>query len=112
MNDDTVKFLAELEQAEALVSEQNECVVPAGERPCPICGEPMEVEDYPCGPIDYVQMDVCDRHGVWLDCGELPKIISCTKLAASDRRIREIKRAKLEGKKAGYMVGAWAFLLD
>lgn len=112
MNDETLSFLAELEQTESLASASNQTLVPSGERPCPICGNPMEVEEYPCNVMTRIHIDVCGEHGVWLDRGELPKIIAGTKCVAREKRVSAVKNAKLEGKKAGYIFGAWAFLFD
>ncbi len=35
-------------------------------RACPHCGEPMDL-----AWIDFLQLDQCAEHGVWLDRGEL-----------------------------------------
>ena len=113
MNDDTLAFLSELEQREQLASSQNESLVPAGRRCCPICGKAMGTETYPCGDsFNGVQIDVCEEHGVWLDRGELPKIIAGTKSVARRARVEAVRKAKREGKTAGYILGAWSFLLD
>ena len=97
MKDDTIAFLKELEQAESCASDANETLVPSGERPCPICGKAMEVEEFHCNGMTYVHLDVCAEHGVWLDRGELPKIIAGKKRIATEKRINAVKRAKLEG---------------
>lgn len=38
-------------------------------RPCPVCGETMDI-----AWIDFLQLDQCEAHGVWLDGGELQKV--------------------------------------
>ncbi len=39
-------------------------------RPCPVCGVELEVLE-----IKDVEIDVCADHGVWLDNGELERLI-------------------------------------
>ena len=40
-------------------------------RPCPHCGERMDL-----AWIDFLQLDQCLEHGVWLDGGELKKALT------------------------------------
>lgn len=81
--------------------------VPAGERPCPICGQKMEVE--PHGPVE---VDICRRHGIWLDNGELTKIL----LQAGNRRgsliRRRMKKARRDGKMSGMLFDVWSLFWD
>jgi Zn-finger nucleic acid-binding protein len=42
-----------------------------GERPCPICGRAMTLQN-DAG----IAIDVCPRHGVWLDRGELKALLA------------------------------------
>jgi len=42
---------------------------PEGERPCPVCGWPMDT-----ARVYGVSIDFCPQHGVWTDKGELPAI--------------------------------------
>src|SRR5262249_49366946 len=43
-------------------------------RPCPHCGELMDL-----AWIDFLQLDQCEEHGVWLDPGELKRALSSAK---------------------------------
>ncbi len=85
----------------------NDDKVPAGQRPCPICGRHMRVEAHRS-----VSLDVCVEHGVWLDNGELNAILS----QASRRRTAavqsQIKEAKRSGKVSGALFGVWSLLFD
>ena len=38
--------------------------------PCPVCGSAMRVDT-----LHGTQVDVCDEHGMWLDDGELEKMM-------------------------------------
>lgn len=40
-------------------------------RACPHCGEPMDL-----AWIDFLQLDQCAEHGVWLDAGELDEALT------------------------------------
>lgn len=44
----------------------------SGPAPCPACREVMEVQS---GASTGVTLDVCARHGVWLDAGELGALL-------------------------------------
>lgn len=89
-------------------TDRNAELVKPGERPCPICGQLMQLELY-----NGVQIDVCPAHGMWLDNGELMSIMSRvpsgTSPAAVRRRIRDARR---EGKISGALLGAWSLFLD
>src|SRR5262245_57622957 len=37
-------------------------------RPCPMCGDRMNIVW-----LEFIQLDRCDDHGVWLDAGELER---------------------------------------
>lgn len=39
---------------------------------CPVCGGPMRKERV-CGNVE---IDFCDMHGVWLDVGEMERILA------------------------------------
>ena len=107
MDDDTLQFLADLEREQSFPS--NDHLIPPGERPCPICAKKMQVEIEQGIPID-----ACPEHGVWLDRGELPSIISKIRRGERVNRIQLIReaKAKREGKKSGIILGVWSLLLD
>lgn len=77
---------------------ENRSIVPEGERPCPICNKPMETE-----AVRQITIDVCSKHGSWLDQGELKgllKVLSEEKKAAIDsayeRGVRDgLRRAQM-----------------
>lgn len=46
--------------------------MPAREVECPICGTPMQKRVV----NDCVELDFCDWHGVWLDAGELERLLA------------------------------------
>jgi Zn-finger nucleic acid-binding protein len=48
----------------------NAALVAEGERPCPICGRAMVVQN-----DGGIALDVCPRHGIWLDRGELKALL-------------------------------------
>ncbi len=85
----------------------NADIVPPGERPCPICGKKMHIE------VQYgIHLDVCSLHGVWLDLGELPAILSNVRTGNRINRQSAIRRARREGKMSGALFGAWSLLFD
>ena len=106
MNDDTLDFLADLEQDfETMTS--NDHLVPSGERKCPICEEQMGVE------VEYgVQVDVCEEHGIWLDRSELRAIAKWIRSGERMSRINAVKKARRDGKLSGTMFGAWSLMFD
>ena len=105
MDADTLQFLSELER-EHTVS-PNDQQVPPGERPCPICGEKMQVE------IEQgIHIDSCSQHGVWLDRGEFPSIILRIRSGERLDKMRLIRDAKREGKLSGAALGVWSLLFD
>ena len=107
MDQDTFDFLAELEQEETEVGTSNDTLVPPGDRPCPICSEKMIVE------IEYgVHIDVCPRHGIWLDRGELRSMASMIRSGERIDRRRAIKQARRDGKLSGTVFGAWSLMFD
>ena len=44
-----------------------------GQRPCPVCGEKMELVEK-----NRTEIEVCEAHGVWLDKGELEAIAAAS----------------------------------
>ena len=106
MDHETLDFLAELErEVEKLPS--NDSIVASGERECPICKKKMRVE-LECG----VRVDVCDDHGLWLDRGELPSIVSRIRSGERVNRYAAIRKAKRDGKISGTLFGVWSLLFD
>ena len=77
------------------------------DKPCPICGKHMAVEDF-----NGVTIDACQNHGVWLDRGELPAIASRVGSRQRIRAVDAIRKARLDGKISGAMLGAWSLMLD
>ncbi|GAG20482.1 unnamed protein product [marine sediment metagenome] len=105
MDDEVLQFLADIENDQSF--SENEQVVPHGERPCPICGEMMQVE------VEHgVNIDACDQHGIWLDRDELPAIISKIRSGARLKRQRLVRQARTDGKKSGVIFGVWSLLFD
>ncbi len=105
--DDTEAFLAELERTELEAIEENNEIVPSGERPCPICGNHMDVEQ-----MSGVNVDVCAKHGVWLDRGELPRILGSSAGLHRRKHADAIRRARQAGKTSGIIFGVWSLLFD
>lgn len=103
---ETREFLRELEK-EDLQEEDNEALVPAGQRPCPICKEIMQVETE-----HGIEVDVCPSHGVWLDRRELRRIASRVLSGEKLSRIAAIDRAKRQGKLSGAVFGLWSLWVD
>ena len=99
-------FLSELENEEMPPS-GNDSIVPPGERLCPICQEKMEIESQ-----HDIIIDVCPQHGMWLDRGELPKMIARVRSGNTIDRIEQVRRARRDGKVSGAMFGMWSLLLD
>ena len=82
-----------------------------GPRPCPECGETMRVERWKT-----IEIDVCPGHGIWLDQGEMEKIVKAIKRDVGSRHrrhVREVRRkARREGKLKGATWGFWSLLGD
>lgn len=63
--------------------------------PCVACKELMNRRNY--AAMSGVVIDVCRKHGIWLDHGELEKILAFVRKGGLDRaRSRELERLKLE----------------
>ena len=66
--------------------------------PCVACKELMNRRNY--ASISGVVLDVCKKHGVWLDSGELEKVLAFVRQGGLGRaREREIERLKSERRK-------------
>jgi Zn-finger nucleic acid-binding protein len=74
---------------------------------CPVCGELMLIED-----VLGVTTDVCRKHGVWLDTGELPSIIDQVRAGTRRAAAQAISDARIRGKVSGIFFGAFSFLFD
>lgn len=72
---------------------------------CPICNAEMSVKSK-----HNVSVDVCEKHGVWLDRGELGKITNDIVLRAEKDKWRVMRKARKEGKIDGIWFG-WLSLL-
>lgn len=64
--------------------------------PCPTCGQPMNRKNF--GTISGVLIDLCKHHGVWLDHGELARVLEFAGrgglVEARRREVRELERKK------------------
>ncbi|MEN8149278.1 MAG: zf-TFIIB domain-containing protein [Planctomycetota bacterium] len=78
-----------------------------GDRPCPVCGNRMHIERK-----DQVSIDVCAEHGIWLDSGELGKIVSATRRSGRRKQRTAMKEARRKGKIQGSLWGFWSLLWD
>lgn len=66
--------------------------------PCVACRELMNRRNY--ASISGVVLDVCRKHGVWLDSGELEKVLAFVRQGGLGRaREREIERLRSERRK-------------
>jgi Zn-finger nucleic acid-binding protein len=58
-------------------------------RPCPVCHEAMDL-----AWLEFLQLDQCAAHGVWLDEGELQKVVrwevTATLVGQSPPRLRAV----------------------
>jgi Zn-finger nucleic acid-binding protein len=76
--------------------------VPEGERRCVVCGERMKRE-----LAQGVTVDVCDEHGIWLDKGELPRIIERIRERSHEVRRIAMQRTYEQGKSDSLWWGFW-----
>ena len=106
MDRDTLDFLSDLEREQEKLS-SNDAIVPSGERECPICKRVMRVE-----MESGIHVDVCNDHGIWLDRGELPSILSSIRSGQRINRAQAIRKAKRDGKLSGAMFGVWSLMFD
>jgi Zn-finger nucleic acid-binding protein len=65
---------------------------------CPRCGEPMQLFD-----VDEVTVDVCSRHGIWLDLGEDELLLRRARKPGRARNREKFRRARRRGYARGYM---------
>jgi Zn-finger nucleic acid-binding protein len=80
---------------------------PEGKRPCPVCGSIMTTETR-----NKVSIDGCAQHGIWLDRGELEKIVSGVKIASRRKGRIARKDAKTRGRYEGIFFGWMALMWD
>lgn len=78
---------------------------PLDDLPCPVCAKVMRVSRR-----HGVAIDVCERHGVWLDRGELERLLArrLSPAASSGLRVR-LRRARTELRRTRAL--AWVALL-
>jgi Zn-finger nucleic acid-binding protein len=65
--------------------------------PCPACAQIMNRRNF--GKASGVIVDVCARHGVWFECGELPKVLAFVEgggIATARRRELGLPRPRTE----------------
>ncbi len=78
---------------------------------CPVCGERLEERK-----AGRTSIDVCEAHGIWLDCGELEAIVRSAEargLASSRRGGKAaLAKARKSGKLSGWIFGPLSFLWD
>ncbi len=78
-----------------------------GQRPCPVCGAIMILERK-----EEIRADLCEEHGLWLDSGELEKIILHRWQKKRHVRRKALKDAERSGKIQGSFLGWWSLLFD
>ena len=103
--DEAEVFLWELQRGELEATENNSDTVPSGERPCPVCGTHMAVEN-----ISGVSIDACAKHGFWLDRGELPKILASRDTSVSREYADALGKAQTDGGMDSGLFILWFFL--
>jgi Zn-finger nucleic acid-binding protein len=62
--------------------QSNAAIIPEGQRRCPICHGIMKTDRK-----EGIIIDVCGQHGIWLDKGELSKIVNHI-LERTNRQVR------------------------
>ena len=72
---------------------------------CPVCNVDMTVKTR-----HSVSVDICEKHGLWLDKGELSKITNNIVLRAENDKNSAMRKARKEGKIEGAWYG-WLSLL-
>lgn len=89
-----------LEPSPLQVPRQNPLSEPVRYRACPLCGDLMHRKNF--GGSSGVIIDICHRHGTWLDAGELPLILSFVRAGglelearrnAEERRVAQSARS-------------------
>ena len=73
---------------------------------CPICQTAM-VKNITHG----VEVDVCREHGIWLEKGELPKIIARVRSIYSDGMAHQKQENREKGRLEGIFFGWLSFFL-
>jgi Zn-finger nucleic acid-binding protein len=108
-DENTITFLDQLEAvAKQHEISPNDRIVPPGQRECPICKKKMDVEE----TWEGATIDACQEHGVWLDAGELPRILARVRAGDHIDRRAAVEKARRDGKMSGWLFGAWSLLLD
>jgi len=76
-------------------------VMPAKIVDCPICGTPMQKRVVGDG----VEIDFCDWHGMWLDAGELERLLAAS-VGAQPPRKPGVGKAIAQGLAGAAVIGA------
>jgi Zn-finger nucleic acid-binding protein len=74
---------------------QNPLLQPVRYVPCPACGALMNRKNF--GQTSGVIVDVCQKHGIWFDPGELPRVLAFVEtggLERARRRSEELQRKR------------------
>ncbi|MCE9584910.1 MAG: zf-TFIIB domain-containing protein [Planctomycetes bacterium] len=74
-----------------------------GKVPCPVCKRAMRIEKK--GPVE---VDVCGEHGVWLDKGELERILSAMRGRAARVRHLAVKMERSASRRQPHDYGWWS----
>lgn len=72
---------------------------------CPVCGEGMRVER-----VEGVATDVCTSHGLWLDLGEMDRILAHIRAGHRFATSQAVREAERNGKLSGMFFGALSLL--
>jgi Zn-finger nucleic acid-binding protein len=76
--------------------------------PCPSCGAMMNRKNF--GGTSGVIVDVCRKHGVWFDAGELPRVLAFAESGglarARQRELRELEDARRDAAVASVRAAA------
>ena len=75
----------------------------ARQRPCVVCGETMTLETWVdrFKRVPPVDVDICERHGLWLDHGELEPLVERARSDAKRLRASRRERAAREAYEDG-----------
>ncbi len=74
--------------------------------PCPSCASLMNRKNY--GGVSGVIVDVCKRHGVWFDLGELPRVLAFVDAGGLERARQRVEEEAAERKHAAAAAAAAA----
>jgi Zn-finger nucleic acid-binding protein len=72
---------------------ENPLVLPVRYLPCPACRSIMNRKNF--GDSSGIVVDVCTRHGVWFEAGELPRVLAFVQAGGLERaRLRKASEEK------------------